>query len=91
MVDNYDHCANESLAEKEKRVDGHRLQQLNDKLKQTSNDNTQNRSFKRHATSQTQKDSESDESFLFIDNRNNSSNGLKKQINQKRKIQRNDD
>ncbi|CAF3341644.1 unnamed protein product [Rotaria sp. Silwood2] len=89
MVDNYTFYANESLADKEKRVDGHSLQKLHDKLIQSNNDSPKSRSIKRQATSQTQNDSDNEESILLIDNDNNVFTTVKKNQNyQKRKIQR---
>ncbi|CAF1379172.1 unnamed protein product, partial [Rotaria sordida] len=71
MVENYNFYANESLGEKENRVDGYGLRKLHDTLKQTTNENIPTRSIKRQATSQTQRDSESDESIMFVDNGEN--------------------
>ncbi|CAF0986827.1 unnamed protein product [Rotaria sordida] len=93
MVDNYNFYVHESLVDKEKRVEGHGLQKLNDKLIQLNNENENSkiRSIKRQATSQTQYDSENEDSILFIDNENENDRFTmvkKNQNNQKRKIQR---
>ncbi|CAF1507878.1 unnamed protein product, partial [Rotaria sordida] len=93
MVDNYNFYVHESLVDKEKRVEGHSLQKLNDKLTQLNNENENSkiRSIKRQATSQTQYDSENEDSILFIANENENDRFTmvkKNQNNQKRKIQR---
>ncbi|CAF4978354.1 unnamed protein product [Rotaria sp. Silwood1] len=91
MVDNYNFYVNESLADKEKRVEGHSLQKLHDKLIQLNNESSNTRSIKRQATSQTQYDSENDDSILFMDNDNENDQFTmvkKNHNNRKRKIQR---
>ncbi|CAF3444068.1 unnamed protein product [Rotaria sp. Silwood1] len=89
MADNYSFYDNESLVDKENRVEGRCLQKLHDKLIQSNNESPKTRSIKRQATSQTQHDSENEESILFVDNESNLFTTVKKNQNyQKRKIQR---
>jgi hypothetical protein len=57
MADNYDFYANESIMDQEKRVEGHGLQKLQDKLKQTTNENPQGEKFNSYF-------SRNDESYL---------------------------
>ncbi|CAF4965888.1 unnamed protein product [Rotaria sp. Silwood1] len=89
MVDNYSFYANESMVEKENRVEGHSLQILHDQLIQSNNESPKSRSIKRQATSQTQHDSDNEESILLVDKENNICTSVKKNQNyQKRKVQR---
>ncbi|CAF4986738.1 unnamed protein product [Rotaria sp. Silwood1] len=89
MVDNYSFYANESMVEKENRVEGHSLQILHDQLIQSNNESPKSRSIKRQATSQTQHDSDNEESILLVDKENNIFTSVKKNQNyQKHKVQR---